>query len=254
DATSLANISDKAGAATAGNAGLQGEFNSRWRGNSDVYAGAHDMNTSAKEAAEEQGAELVGNRYTENSLAPQFAYARNSMDVREAADSEAAQQLATFGKNYDDKGLMIKAASAVQSIQSGGKTLANFLAGNENTQFSSDVSEGQHLGLTDSQAALRAASRAGMPTDSDIYQWASYHTYSEAMVASGGDEDYAKGVHASLTYQATGSDGTSADRPVVETVAAGNRHNPLPKNFKPAAIENAEQPKPASRPRRPSIE
>ena len=254
NAGEFANIADKAGAATAGNSGLQGEFNSRWQGNSDAYAGAQDMNISAKEAAEDQGAELVGNRHAENSLAPQLAHARNSEDVRGAADSEAAQQLSTFGKNYDDKGLMIKAASAVQSIQSGGKTLTNFLAGNENTQFSNDVSEGQQLGLTDSQAALRAASRAGMPTDSDIYQWSSYHTYSEAMIASGGDEDYAKGVHASLTYQAAGSDGTSADRPVVETVAAGNRHNPLPKNFRPAAIENAEQPKQASGPRRPSIE
>ena len=253
NAKELAQIADTAGAATAGNAGLQSEFNSRWQSNDDVYTGARDMNISAKEAAEDQGPELVANRHAENSLAPQLSHARNSEDIRASADSEATQQLSTFGKNYDDKGLMIKSAAAVQSIQSGVKTLTNFLAGNENTQFSNDVSEGQQLGLTDSQAALRAASRAGMSTDSDIYQWSSYHTYSEALIASGGDENYAKGVHASLTYQTAGSDGTSADRPVMETVAAGNRHNPLPTNFKAAAIENAEQPTPP-RTKRPSID
>jgi conjugal transfer mating pair stabilization protein TraG len=253
NANEFANIADTAGAATAGNAGLEGEFNSRWHSNGDAFSGAQDMNISAKEAAEDQGAELIGNRHAENSLAPQLAHARNSDDIRAAADSESAQQLATIGKNHDDKGLMIKTAAAVQSIQSGAKTLTNFLAGNENAQFSNDFSEGQQLGLTDSQAALRAASRAGMPTDSDIYQWSSYHTYSEAMIASGGDENYAKGVYASLTYQAAGSDGTSADRPVVETVAAGNRHNPLPTNFRTATLDNAEQPTPA-RSKRPSIE
>lgn len=241
----------KAANATSGVDALQGEFASRWAGNGSAFAGTNDMNVSGMQAQKDQGADVINMRNNDNQETTLQRYEGSRNQVQAINDSESSDRISALGKNIDDRGVMMATATASQSIQSGLKSLGSLIASGENTQFRDDFIEGQQSGLTDSQAALRAASRTGMPADSDIHQWASYHTYSEAMIASGGDQDYAKGVHASLTHQTAGGDGYSADNPIMGTVAAANRHNPLPSTFKQAELPD-EKSTLDIRPRRPS--
>lgn len=236
DAASNAALVARASDATAGVDGLQSQFNAKWAGNQDVYSGTQDMNTSGMEAVKDQATEVISNRSAENRLAPQLANERYSGQVRGQSDEQASSQIESFGKNYDSKGLMIRTGAASQMLQSGAKTVAEMVFNGGSSQFSADFAEGQQLGLTDSQAALRAATRAGLATDSDVQQWARYHTYAEAMVASGGNENYARGVVAGLSYQSAGAEGYSGDRPMAETIAAANRDNPFPERFTPVEI------------------
>lgn len=241
----------KVAEANSGASGLSGQFDSRWAGNDSGYSGTTDMNVSGMQAAKDQGADLINMRNADNQETTLGRHESNRAQVQNLNDGDASDRLRTLGKNADDRGILMNAATATQAIQSGLKSLGSLISSGENTQFRDDFIEGQQSGLTDSQAALRAASRTGVPADSDIFKWASYHTYSEAMIASGGDQDYAKGVHASLTQQAAGSAGYSADNPVIGTVAGGNRNAPLPSSFKKAELPS-DKATLDIRPRRPS--